>query len=116
MRLNGKTKVEFLADVEHDYRLFPPLLLVTFVENCFKYGVSSIDESVIKITLTGEDDLLTFTTINRIFSKGGESGRDGLENCKKRLEVGFPGLYTLDIKYDGEYYSVHLTIKYTERC
>ena len=45
LRLNGRTSVIFETDVAEGGRMVPPMLLVTFVENCFKHGVSSEVES-----------------------------------------------------------------------
>lgn len=51
LRLNGETSVELEIDIEDPSLRMPPMLLVTFVENCFKHGVSPVEKSQIKISM-----------------------------------------------------------------
>lgn len=41
LRLNRHTQVELVLDVADKQVLIPPMILITFVENAFKYGTSS---------------------------------------------------------------------------
>lgn len=113
LRLSGRTKVRLVIDAENAAYQIPPLLLVTFVENCFKYGISSIDESHIDISLHEENGILTFKTGNRIFKRDDpESTHSGIDNCRQRLALSFPKRHNLELSDDGEIYSVTLQLRF----
>ena len=95
--------------------LIAPLLLITFIENAFKHGISYSSPSAIdiKIGVTGTD--LTLTVGNTIIPKSepaGEStgGGVGLVNARRRLDVLYPGRYLLDISDNSSIYVVNLKI------
>ena len=111
LRLNEKTKVSLDIDIQNDSIMIPPMLLVTFVENCFKHGVSPIQESVIDINLSEGEGKLKFSTSNRIFPVKRIGEHMGIENCRKRLELLYPGKYELTIKSDSDNYEVSLQIQ-----
>lgn len=108
LRLNEMTKVELNIDIEDDSFLLPPMLLVTFVENCFKHGVSSVEKSNIHISLRERGGYLHFNTKNSIFPVRRIGEHMGVENCKKRLDLLYTDCHDLKIDNDGEYYEVKL--------
>lgn len=112
LRLNKRTDVRFTVDTEDESYRIPPLLLVTFVENCFKHGVSSVEKSNIDISVYEENGFLTFKTVNGIFGSTEVSSHKGLENCRRRLEIAFSKRHELDITNDGQTYSVILKLKF----
>lgn len=112
LRLNGMTKVEFYPEVaDGESLMVPPMLLVTFVENCFKHGVSPSEPSRIEIRLTAADGRLLFTTSNRIFPSERPSENTGINNCRKRLELLYPGRHELTVGPDGDIFRVKLLIQ-----
>lgn len=111
LRLNEMTTVRIDIDIKTETLMIPPMLLVTFVENCFKHGVSSIEKSEIAIDIYETDGYMTFTTSNRIYPVKRIGEHMGIENCRKRLELFFPGKYDLSIKNDGITFNVNLKIK-----
>lgn len=111
LRLNNHTKVVYQTDIENEGLNVPPLLLITFIENCFHHGVSSIEESVINISLTERDGDITLLTSNRVFENSHSGDHRGIENCRRRLELRYPGKYTLRAGKEGDYYKVKLTIR-----
>lgn len=91
--------------------MIPPMLLVTFVENCFKHGVSPIERSRILIVITENEGKLSFTSSNRIFPVKRIGEHMGIENCRKRLELLYPGKYELTINNNSDIYNVSLKIQ-----
>jgi sensor histidine kinase YesM len=88
----------------------PPLLLITFVENAFKHGVSYRQESFIDLYIGIEDGQLIFRCRNSKAQEANqEKGGVGLTNVKKRLDLIYGTNYTLNIK-DDDTYSVDLRI------
>lgn len=114
LRLNEMTVVNLDIDIADPALPVPPMLLVTFVENCFKHGTSPVEPGDLNILLREKDRRLLFTTRNRIFPVARIGEHMGIENCRKRLELLFPGHHGLNIDNDGMYYSVELRIDLTE--
>ena len=67
LRLNEMTKVVLNIDIDNDSLMIPPMLLVTFVENCFKHGVSPVQKSCIHIGLSEDEGNLSFATSKSLF-------------------------------------------------
>lgn len=92
----------------------PPLLLIVFVENAFKHGVSYNHPSYIHISLFYADEKLTAIISNsRIPASSSvpKQGGIGLENVRKRLDLiyGKNG-YSFDIQQEEKRYTVKLVI------
>ena len=111
LRLNEMTKVALKIDIQNESLMIPPMLLVTFVENCFKHGVSPIERSRILIVITENEGKLSFTSSNRIFPVKRIGEHMGIENCRKRLELLYPGKYELTINNNSDIYNVSLKIQ-----
>ena len=110
LRLNDMTKVVVNIDIHNGSLLIPPMLLVTFVENCFKHGVSPVQKSCILISLSEDDGKLSFATSNRIFPVKRIGEHMGIENCRRRLELLYSGKYELTIDSNSDIYNVSLKI------
>lgn len=111
LRLNECTKVCFEHDISKPSMPVPPMLLITFVENAFKYGVSSGDDSYIRIVLRQEGDTLLFKTENRIMTREHkESKKMGIDNCRRRLRLLYPENHRLRINTDDDVFRVELEI------
>ena len=90
----------------------PPLLLIVFVENAFKHGVSYNHASFIHIRIGYRDDAVTAVISHSRHEKSrpGTTGI-GLENVKKRLALIYQDNYTLSIDdSDPAVYTVKLII------
>lgn len=112
LRNNGHTKVEWKRVIDDPSVCIPPMLLITFVENAFKYGASSSRDCVIRISAVLNDRVLVFETENRIMSRNRDGRRGiGLENSRNRLELLFPGRYVLDIHEDQDTFNLKLEMK-----
>jgi LytS/YehU family sensor histidine kinase len=90
-----------------------PLILYSFVENCFVQGVDENPlKSWIKIQLTVQDSRLRFVAVNstsgsRYESTGGNSGN---ENSIRRLELAYPNRHRLAIREKKDQHEVELHI------
>jgi len=93
-----------------------PLILVPFVENSFKHGKPNTDSVFyIKLVLTIESDVLRFTVINSKneahVSLVPKNNRGlGLNNCRNRLNLLYPGKHKLAIKNEAMEYRVDVTL------
>ncbi|MEM8508630.1 MAG: histidine kinase [Bacteroidota bacterium] len=91
-----------------------PLLLIPFVENAFKHGVSQIEsDSWIRILIEIEGNLLTFQISNNtsLIASDAQEVKSGigLENVKKRLRLIYPQSHDISIT-SGEIFSVILKL------
>lgn len=91
----------------------PPLLLIVFVENAFKHGISYNRPSFIHLTIGVDEDRVTATFCNSRHPslKPKTEAGIGLENVRKRLELIYGARnYTLKITETPETYHVKLII------
>lgn len=85
-------------DLPHDVTI-PPLLLIVFVENAFKHGISYSRPSFIHIRVRYIDGKVYYSIINSRHTAE-PSGKDagiGLENVRRRLQLIFANRHTLAI-------------------
>lgn len=98
--------------------MITPMLLIPFVENAFKHGISLQNPSHIRITLQTKEDTLYFDVHNSIHIRHdndpekGQSGI-GLENVKQRLNLLYPGRHELSIHQNAKEFFIHLTLQLT---
>ena len=114
LRLNSHTKVDFKTDLGDDIPQIPPMILISFVENAFKYGVSSHEDSSIDVSISSDGKSLDFHCSNDIRIHPAEKNVEnvGLENTKARLERIYGRNFTLETgEHDGKY-TVNLKIKF----
>jgi two-component system LytT family sensor kinase len=93
-----------------------PMLLIPFVENAFKHGISLQHPSHIKITLQTRDNTLYFDVHNSIHLKPDNDPEKlksgiGLVNVKQRLALLYPGKHELIIRESAKEFFIHLTLQ-----
>ncbi len=113
MRLRYTDKVKIMVDIptETPDKQVPPLMLVTFIENAFKHGISYQHDSFVDIKVGIEGTKLRFTCRNSKADKPNEEkGGVGLANVKQRLHLLYDNNYTLNIQDEPDIYNVELII------
>lgn len=113
MQLRYSDKVRITLDLPSEVpdRTIPPLILISFIENAFKHGVSYQRESFIGVKMAVEGDALRFECRNSKAEKPNEEkGGVGLANVRKRLDLLYNHNYTLSIHDDADVYTVELNI------
>ncbi|WP_268033965.1 sensor histidine kinase [Algoriphagus sp. PAP.12] len=94
-----------------------PMLIIPFVENAFKHGISSKEKSWIKINLRCIAGSLHLDVVNSVHPEKSKSEQDreesgiGLENVKKRLELTYPDKHELSIVSNDSDFFVHFSIQ-----
>jgi len=113
LRLGEKTGVDVEVSGDIEDKKIPPLILMTFVENVFKYGVSKHHQSDIIIKLKGDNTGISFFCQNSIFPEKNDKRRVGigLKNTKQRLEHLYHNRHILDINTDNRLYTVKLILQ-----
>ena len=116
MRLRYTDKVHITVDlpVEVPDRQLPPLMLITFIENAFKHGISYQHSSFIHVKVGIEGTKLRFQCRNSKAEKQPTTtprqGGVGLQNVKQRLHLLFDNNFTLTIQDEPDIYNVELLI------
>lgn len=92
----------------------PPLLFIPFVENAVKHNTDGENASFVYLSFNVQDSRLIFRCENskpaEEEEKGNRIGGLGLKNIRRRLELLFPGHYTLEIIEDKQSYIVNLQL------
>ena len=112
LRLKDSSGVRVNIHGDLNYKI-EPLLLISFIENAFKYGTDFKGKTNIRIRITiknKELNLFVYNTSSYQKVKNENSGI-GLENIKNRLNLLYPNSHTLDITNDKKSYKVNLVIK-----
>lgn len=116
LRLTDAVKIDFESPASLRDIQVAPMIFLPFVENAFKHGVSAIQPSYINITIEQKDNLLELKVNNTINKEQNnnleESSGIGLNNTRRRLDLLYPGKYSLLINENTKdnTYSVHLTL------
>ncbi|MEJ0102545.1 MAG: histidine kinase [Bacteroidota bacterium] len=111
MRLSSKVTLNYSVTGQLQGHSIAPLMLISFIENAFKHGISYSQSSTISIELMVFEKTLTLNVANPIikndtFTQGGL----GLKNVTRRLELLYPGKYSLDARHTDNRYIVNLKL------
>jgi len=113
LRISNNTVVNFMVNGNPDGKKIAPLVLMTFIENVFKYGVSKHENSAIDIHIGISNQNITFVCSNRIFKITQENQRTGIgiNNTRQRLAHLYPEKHVLNISSENNLYTVRLTLQ-----
>lgn len=112
-------KLRLPKDIEITYQLngsadglqIEPMLLVPFVENAFKHGISYTEDSFIDIDIATTEDMIRLTVKNSHFKERvAERGGIGLDNVLKRLELLYENEHEINIRETENQFIVDLKI------
>ncbi|HLK27798.1 MAG TPA: sensor histidine kinase [Puia sp.] len=114
LRLTNKSKVDFSITGDPIGKKVSPLIFLPFVENAFKYGVSTREPSPICIHLNIKDNELEFQVKNNKYQssllKPAETTGIGITNIKRRLELLYHNRYKLSLNDEKTTYGVDLNL------
>jgi two-component system, LytTR family, sensor kinase len=115
-RLSSDITIEDNIDdnlCDHD---IAPMLLIPFVENAFKHGISLSEKSWIKIKLNCDNHHISFEVRNSIHSlRYSDMERErsgiGLKNVEQRLKLIYHNKYQLQCRTVGNEFIAQLSIE-----
>jgi two-component system, LytTR family, sensor histidine kinase LytS len=116
IRLSEKTDIALQITGDFSERYIAPLMLIVFVENCFKHFSSARDQQpFVHISIEQKDDVLHLRTRNsvdpgQIPQKNVSKGGLGLKNVRQRLDLIYPQKYKVAISKEAAYFETDLTI------
>jgi sensor histidine kinase YesM len=116
MRIPDRPNIKLSTEIFWDGEAvnIAPLLVIPFIENAFKYGISVNNESFFDMRLRVENKILLFESRNSISKKADklEIGTGtGLENTHRRLDLYYPSRYLLNITSENEVFEVKMQVK-----
>lgn len=115
IRLNNSFKLDFKITGPVEQVAIAPLVLITFLENAFKHGVSDREPDCwIEVRLLVDTNhALHFHVANKKIQRANQpklKSGFGLVNVKKRLELSYPEKHTLRVNDTETTYSIDLTL------
>lgn len=116
IRYSDKLKLNISFPANTNNLNIAPLIILPFVENAFKHGVSNFPGIAwVKIKISLNENSLIFNIENtknpNIDKEKNYTKGIGLSNVKKRLNLMYPEKYILSINDKHETFSVNLTIE-----
>jgi two-component system, LytTR family, sensor kinase len=113
LRLSNKVQLDFSVKGNTEGKQIAPLILMTFIENVFKYGISIHEPSVITIRITAGENAIAFFCQNKVSGTPNkdESTGIGISNTKKRLEHLYPEKHLLTINTGNGLFTVQLALQ-----
>ncbi|AUD05937.1 sensor histidine kinase [Spirosoma pollinicola] len=113
LRLAETVPIDFSTTVNPNGLQIAPLLLISFIENAFKYGVSPQDPARIDILIELNSDQLYCYVFNRkvrVADSTALGSGIGLTNAKVRLQLLYPGRHVLVINDQPDCFTVELNL------
>jgi hypothetical protein len=118
LRTDPVPGIDIVAEIQQEVygARIAPMLLIPFVENAFKHGISLREPAYIKILLELKENSLNFDVHNSRHERP-ESDPErnksgvGLDNVRQRLQLLYPDQHELIIRETGKAFFVHLTIR-----
>ncbi|MEX2603546.1 MAG: histidine kinase, partial [Gracilimonas sp.] len=113
-RLNNPEKVKFKMEGNFSDAKIAPLLLIIFIENCFKHGDLTDQDARIAISIKFENGELTLICENTMYENEKGSNKItgmGFQNARRRLELAYGGCHNLDISSEGNIFTTKLKME-----
>ena len=115
IRYGNKLDVQMLLPDKTDNIYIAPLLLLPFVENCFKHGTSNmLQHPWITLTIELNNTILVMKLANGKARPGDNVERKpgiGINNVRQRLDLLYNDKYELEIREDQEVFVVDLEVE-----
>ena len=111
LRLDDTATVQYTVEGSAAGLRIAPMLLISFVENAFKYGVNPATESIITVSVRLQADelhLLVFNKKLRLTLSDENVGGIGLNNTRTRLQLLYPDRHRLTIQDQHDAFTVDL--------
>jgi two-component system LytT family sensor kinase len=111
IRFGDKAFVDFKIIGQVGNQKIVPLILIAFIENAFKHGVANDPSAPILLRINLDGKQLHFYMENKkhLLNRDTEGGI-GLNNVTRRLDLLYPGKYSLTIKDETDIYTCELSL------
>ncbi len=111
IRSKDNAAINLRVEIDSESEQIVPLILIPFIENAFKHGVINDLAHPVEILVRVNRGKLTFRVSNALGQLNkDETGGIGLQNVRRRLELLYPGRYSLKIDEQDAIYSCELLL------
>ena len=118
LRTESAQSIRIEASIDEtfpEYRI-APMLLIPFVENSFKHGISLREPSWVKLNLYNEGNRILFEIRNSVHVRKGDDPEKtrsgiGLKNVLHRLKLLYPNRHEFYMHQDEKEFFVQLTLQ-----
>jgi len=120
VRYGNRVEVVFEKSIQNNVNI-APLILLTFVENAFKHGVSQeLNKGLIELYISATEEEVVFKLKNSKPKTSVENGtRDkksiGMQNSEKQLDLLYPNAYQLEVNDSISEYTLELKLQLHEK-
>jgi two-component system LytT family sensor kinase len=118
LRIALSDNVEIKISITDKYNALSiaPMLLIPFIENAYKHGISFQHRSWINISMQLNDNVLQLDVYNSLHPEKENDPEKhlsgiGLENVKQRLQLLYPNKHELVIRQNQSEFFIHLTLQ-----
>ncbi|MFT3980180.1 MAG: histidine kinase [Ferruginibacter sp.] len=114
LRFGNEINLMYSVNGDPEGKKIAPLLLITFIENAFKYGVNAEEDSEIVIRIDIKEDHMEMLVRNKTVSTiipDDHNTKMGLNITQERLRLHYPSAHELNISEKDGYYTVLLSIE-----
>jgi LytS/YehU family sensor histidine kinase len=120
MRYNERLNLNYDIVGEAGNHRVAPLILIPFVENCFKHGASNNRSNPsIQIQIKISESMLRFVAVNSLSEEAGDEEREnkgiGLVNVRRRLALIYPNQHELLVSKESKLFRVELKLNWSKR-
>jgi two-component system, LytTR family, sensor kinase len=113
-RLSEKADIRYQVTGSPQHLRIAPLLLIPFIENAFKYGISAREKSLIHMNIGIQESVVTLWVENSKHVGNTAQAMDntgiGISNARRRLDLLYPAKHELVIKDTPSTFTVTLKI------
>ena len=108
---NASLKVNLPSSLAYDCQI-EPMILIPFIENAFKHGLTTKQPCTLSVSLKVNDCQLVLEVENPMLppKQSTDPSGVGMSNTRQRLEHSYAGRYQLDVSNDATTYRVELKL------
>ncbi len=115
LRFGEEVKLNYSIWGNEEGKSIAPLILISFIENAFKYGLNAAEDTNIKIVINIYDSRLEMLVINnKVTVQVSDETRNGIgiTNTRNRLELLYPSAHDITISENEKQFTVNLSINF----
>jgi len=111
IRLKNPLNLKFEEEINNPTVGIAPLLLIVFIENAFKHGIETAENSAfLTISLISNNKELYFSCENSFDEENLNLPGIGITNLKKRLDLLYPNKHTLKLSSENHIFRAELKL------
>jgi len=112
IRTSNPNYVDFTVKGDTQHITIEPMLFIPFIENAFKHTENKKTDNAITIRFQITRENITFECINSYSDQVIRNGESGIGNdlIRKRLDLLYPGLHTLQVSHERGLHKVLLKL------